>query len=98
MRPKSRQKGTSTQHPLRLITLMLLSAGMSVGLITACNPNSSETTSGDRTATETTTNTSKLKLLYWQAPPTLNPHLSPGSKDLEAASQLLEPLAAYNEA
>ncbi|MEL6552782.1 MAG: peptide ABC transporter substrate-binding protein [Cyanobacteria bacterium J06621_11] len=98
MRPKSRQKGTSTQHPLRLITLTLLS----VGLITACNPNSSETASGDPTTTETTaetaTNVSKLKLLYWQAPTTLNPHLSPGSKDREAASPVLEPLAAYNEA
>ncbi|MGB5917209.1 MAG: peptide ABC transporter substrate-binding protein, partial [Phormidesmis sp.] len=32
---------------------------------------------------------------YWQAPTTLNPHLSPGTKDREAASPVLEPLAAY---
>ncbi|MEO0888440.1 MAG: ABC transporter substrate-binding protein, partial [Cyanobacteria bacterium J06648_10] len=46
----------------------------------------------------TATNPQSLKLLYWQAPTTLNPHLSPGTKDREAASPVLEPLAAYNEA
>ncbi|MEL7330220.1 MAG: peptide ABC transporter substrate-binding protein, partial [Cyanobacteria bacterium J06559_1] len=48
--------------------------------------------------TATATNPQSLKLLYWQAPTTLNPHLSPGTKDREAASPVLEPLAAYNEA
>ncbi|MEL6856426.1 MAG: peptide ABC transporter substrate-binding protein, partial [Cyanobacteria bacterium J06607_13] len=43
-------------------------------------------------------NSQTLRLLYWQAPTTLNPHLSSGSKDREAASLVLEPLAAYNEA
>jgi peptide/nickel transport system substrate-binding protein len=35
----------------------------------------------------------ELRLLYWQAPSLLNPYLSGGIKDLEAASLVLEPLA-----
>ena len=35
-------------------------------------------------------------LLYWQAPTILNPYLSRGTKDVEAASLVLEPLAEYN--
>ena len=35
-------------------------------------------------------------LLYWQAPTILNPYLSRGTKDAEAASLVLEPLAEYN--
>ncbi len=34
-----------------------------------------------------------LRLYYWQAPTTLNPYLSGGIKDVEAASLILEPLA-----
>lgn len=34
-----------------------------------------------------------LRLYYWQAPSTLNPYLSGGIKDVEAASLVLEPLA-----
>ncbi|MEL6439784.1 MAG: peptide ABC transporter substrate-binding protein [Cyanobacteria bacterium J06621_8] len=37
-----------------------------------------------------------LKLLYWQAPTILNPHLSTGFKDAEASRITLEPLASYN--
>ena len=36
-------------------------------------------------------------LLYWQAPTILNPYLSSGTKDAEAASLVIEPLAEYNE-
>ena len=35
-------------------------------------------------------------LLFWQAPTTLNPYLSRGTKDAEAASLVIEPLAEYN--
>ena len=35
-------------------------------------------------------------LLYWQAPTILNPYLSGGIKDAEAASLVIEPLAEYN--
>ncbi|MEM7796429.1 MAG: peptide ABC transporter substrate-binding protein, partial [Cyanobacteria bacterium P01_C01_bin.118] len=41
---------------------------------------------------------STLKLLYWQAPTILNPHLSNGFKDSEASRITLEPLASFNTA
>jgi peptide/nickel transport system substrate-binding protein len=39
----------------------------------------------------------QLNLLYWQAPSTMNPNLSGGTKELEAASVVLEPFARYDE-
>lgn len=39
-----------------------------------------------------------LNVLYWQAASTLNPYLSGGTKDIHAASLILEPLARYDEA
>lgn len=39
----------------------------------------------------------ELNILYWQAVSTLNPYLSGGTKDIEAASLILEPLARYDE-
>ena len=39
----------------------------------------------------------ELKMLYWQAPSILNPFLSGGTKDIHAASIVLEPLARYDE-
>ena len=41
-------------------------------------------------------NTNNLKLLYWQAPTILNPHLSTGFKDAEASRITLEPLASFD--
>ena len=39
-----------------------------------------------------------VSILYWQAPSILNPFLSGGTKDVESASLVIEPLARYNEA
>ncbi len=39
----------------------------------------------------------QLNIIYWQAPSILNPFLSGGTKDVEAASLIVEPLARYNE-
>ncbi|RED13963.1 peptide ABC transporter substrate-binding protein [Pontivivens insulae] len=39
----------------------------------------------------------QLNIIYWQAPSLLNPYLSGGTKELEAASLVLEPLARYDE-
>ncbi|HCW82728.1 MAG TPA: peptide ABC transporter, partial [Rhodobacteraceae bacterium] len=36
-------------------------------------------------------------IIYWQAPSILNPFLSGGTKDVESASLVIEPLARYNE-
>jgi peptide/nickel transport system substrate-binding protein len=38
-----------------------------------------------------------LNIIYWQAPSILNPYLSSGTKDVESASMVLEPLAGFNE-
>lgn len=38
-----------------------------------------------------------LKILYWQAITTLNPHLATGTKDTDGAAVVLEPLARRNE-
>jgi peptide/nickel transport system substrate-binding protein len=39
----------------------------------------------------------EVRIIYWQAPSILNPCLSGGTKDIEAASMIIEPLARYNE-
>lgn len=38
-----------------------------------------------------------VNIIYWQAPSIMNPYLSGGTKDLEASSLVIEPLARYNE-
>ena len=70
-------------------SLTLLTSLLSATLLLSCNPDTSTTPTAS-------TNPDTLKLLYWQAPTTLNPHLSPGTKDREAAAPILEPLAAYS--
>jgi len=37
-----------------------------------------------------------VKIIYWQAPSIMNPYLSGGTKDLEAASLVIEPLARFD--
>jgi len=39
----------------------------------------------------------QLNILYWQAPSILNPYLSGGTKDRDASSLIIEPLAYYDE-
>ena len=39
----------------------------------------------------------EVSILYWQAPSTMNPFLSGGTKDVEAASLVVEPLARFDE-
>ena len=38
-----------------------------------------------------------LRLLFWQAPTVVNPHLSIGTKDLSASRIVYEPLASFNK-
>lgn len=38
-----------------------------------------------------------VTILYWQAPSTLNMYLSGGTKEIDAASLVIEPLARYDE-
>ncbi len=71
----------------KIISLGCLSlfAGL---ILTACT-NSNQTSNSE-------VDFSTLKLLYWQAPTILNPHLSTGFKDAEASRITLEPLASFN--
>ncbi|CTQ51128.1 peptide ABC transporter substrate-binding protein [Jannaschia donghaensis] len=39
----------------------------------------------------------EVSIIYWQAPSTMNPFLSGGTKDVEAASLVIEPLARFDE-
>ncbi|MEP3440575.1 MAG: peptide ABC transporter substrate-binding protein [Sulfitobacter sp.] len=39
----------------------------------------------------------EVKALFWQAPSIMNPFLSGGTKDIEASSLVIEPLARYTE-
>ncbi|OUL19584.1 peptide ABC transporter substrate-binding protein [Nostoc sp. RF31YmG] len=66
---------------------------LSILLLTACSsPNSQSPTASTSTAGSDT-----LKLLYWQAPTILNPHLAQGSKDFEASRITYEPLASFDK-
>lgn len=38
-----------------------------------------------------------VNIIYWQAASILNPYLSGGTKDIEASSLIIEPLARYNQ-
>ncbi|MGB7317774.1 MAG: peptide ABC transporter substrate-binding protein [Planktotalea sp.] len=38
-----------------------------------------------------------VNIIYWQAPSTLNPYLSSGTKDIESASLVIEPMGRYDQ-
>ena len=38
-----------------------------------------------------------VRIIYWQAASILNPYLSGGTKDIEAASMVVEPLGRFDE-
>ena len=65
----------------RFISQFCLSLGLTIA-VTACG--SPTQTSSSQQDSDT------LKLLYWQAPTILNPHLSTGFKDAEASRITLE--------
>ena len=84
----------------RLAALGLASIVAIVGA--ACVPTQSDT----RTPTPNGASTvpvaqrgagGDLRILYWQAPSTLNPHLATGPKDSDAARLVLEPLASLGK-
>ncbi len=69
--------------------------------LAACTPSpAAPAPSGTTAASATTAPVARgrgddLKILYWQAPTILNPHLSTGTKDFDAARLVLEPLASW---
>ncbi len=70
----------------KFISQFCLSLGLIIA-VTACG-NPPDSSSSQQSST--------LKLLYWQAPTILNPHLSTGFKDAEASRITLEPLASFD--
>ena len=79
---------------LRPFSLILFSlASSSVLLLSACSPPQPENSASNQSQA----NNKTLKLLYWQAPTLLNPHLSTGYKDAEASRITLEPLATFDQ-
>lgn len=69
--------------PVSLVSLTL-------AVTVACTPQTAEnqTRRGD---------TDTLRMLYWQAPTILNPHLATGFKDFDAARIVYEPLASFDQ-
>ena len=39
----------------------------------------------------------EINIIYWQAPSTMNPYLSGGTKEVEASSMVIEPLIRFDE-
>ncbi|QIR36004.1 peptide ABC transporter substrate-binding protein [Tolypothrix sp. PCC 7910] len=71
---------------------------LSILLLTACSSPNSQSPNASTPSTSTPTAASDtLKLLYWQAPTILNPHLAQGSKDFEASRITYEPLASFDK-
>lgn len=88
---RGRRLRLSKVRSRRVWWLSLLAWGCVV-IVSACGgsqPGQAPSTGGSPSSEEV------LKLLYWQAPTILNPHLSVGLKDLEASRLTLEPLATY---
>ena len=88
--------------PIDLVRLPLLV--ISMFCFTACSSPTTEQRNSTSQATpfETTSESAStpnrhLNILYWQAPSSLNPYLSGGTKDMEASSIIVEPLLHVNE-
>ncbi len=69
---------------------------LNIFLLAACASPQAETPT---TSTPPANNSAgdTLRLLYWQAPTILNPHLAQGTKDFEASRIVYEPLASYDK-
>lgn len=70
------------------------SASLPSSAASASSPVSSAASSAASTTARGTCGT--LRLLWWQAPTILNPHLAQGTKDFDASRLVYEPLAAYD--
>lgn len=72
---------------MKRLIVRLLGLTLMVGLGASCRPGP---------VNDASSQDDLLKLLYWQAPTILNPHLSTGYKDAEASRITLEPLASFD--
>lgn len=85
--------------------LLLISLSLSLLLLAACQSTPAPTPEATPTADVTPSPTpaalnldpGTLRILYWQAPTLLNPHLTSATKDWEAARLVYEPLASFDK-
>jgi ABC-type transport system substrate-binding protein len=89
---------------LPLLSLLLIVTLLLTACPAAAPTGGSSATTEESTESATTAATGigdrdpkTLNILYWQAVSILNPYLSSGTKDYDAGSLILEPLANYNE-
>ncbi|WP_419755655.1 peptide ABC transporter substrate-binding protein [Anabaena sp. FACHB-709] len=69
---------------------------LNIFLLAACSSPQGETPTNSTPVTNSSAGET-LRLLYWQAPTILNPHLAQGSKDFEASRIVYEPLASHDK-
>lgn len=75
----------------------MLLFSVTLTLAIACAPQTNTPESGSIAATTVSGDPDQIRLLYWQAPTILNPHLASGFKDFDAARVTYEPLATYDK-
>ena len=84
---------------IRIVSLLLVLAA----LISSCAPATVPPATTGEQASSAPAATGRgagdtLRLIWWQAPTILNPHLATGGKDTDASRIVYEPLASYNAA
>jgi peptide/nickel transport system substrate-binding protein len=101
--------GTHRAHSRRAVLRLGLAAGLAApalgALLAACGGEDDEPTAASGAGATATTSgedggapqrSDLLRLLYWQAPTTLNPHLTFNGYDQAAACLTLEPLTTFD--
>jgi peptide/nickel transport system substrate-binding protein len=86
---------TSRKNRLLLSILALLIAACGTGAESPTDGSTSDTTAATQPV-DSPGEGGSLVLLQWQAPSQLNPYLSTGTKDSQAGSLVVEPLAEYD--
>ncbi len=88
----------------KILILCTLSALAIIMLLTACAPGATSGSGARGTPTAAVVPTKSgrgagdtLRILYWQAPTVLNPHLAQAAKDRSACRLTYEPLASYDK-
>lgn len=71
-----------------------LTTVLAATVLAGCGPDNVTT---DQSLAPEAVENRHVNILYWQAVSTMNPYLSGGTKDVEAASLVVEPLANYDD-
>ncbi|HLD92794.1 MAG TPA: peptide ABC transporter substrate-binding protein [Anaerolineales bacterium] len=97
------QPDSPRQYPARLLsvglalTLLITSCGAPAAPMATAVPRQAATLAPPTQAVSARGQGGILRLLYFQAPTIVNPHLSPGTKDLSASRITYEPLASFDK-